>query len=144
MSTGDGGTAVLWLILSLVVFWLLIYTAVTLAVGHALDRTQPRLVAEARTTPEGVDFVVTNSGTGPAFDLFVRWTGDAAESMLAYAPLLAVNGTLEWTIAAGPIRDETPVVRGLMLDWALGVKPSLGRHSSRREVLVPSRLARPE
>jgi hypothetical protein len=144
MSTGDGGTAALWVILSLVVSWLVIYTAVRVAVGHVLDRTKPRLVAEASTTPEGVDFVITNSGSGPAFELFVRWAGDAAESVLAHAPLLAVNGKLEWTIAAGPIREETPVVRSLMLDSALGVKPSLGRHSDRREVLVPSRLAKPE
>jgi len=48
MSTGDGGTAALWLILSLVVSWLVIYTAVRTATGHALDRTQPRDRAAAQ------------------------------------------------------------------------------------------------
>jgi len=141
----DSGGAVLWLILLLVVFWLLMYTAVRAAVGHALDRIRPRLGAEARTVPEGVAFSVTNRGTAPAIDLFVRWAGDPAESVLAHTPLLAVDDRLEWTIAAEPIPDETQVVRNLMLDWAVGVDASSsGRTSSRRAVLVPSRMARPK
>jgi hypothetical protein len=143
VSVDNGGGAVLWLILSLVVFWLVIYTAVRVAVGQALDRNQQRLVAEARTTPDGVEFAITNLGTAPAIDLFVRWSNDS-ESVLAHTPLLAENGRLEWTIAGEPIPNETQVVRSLLLDWAVGVDPSAsGRNSSRRAVLVPSRMARP-
>jgi hypothetical protein len=144
MSTGDGGTAALWVILSLVVSWLVIYTAVRTATGHALDRTQPRLVAEAHTTPEGVDFVITNLGTGPAFSVSVWWSDDPAKSILARTPLLAVNGKLEWTLHAEPIPAETRLVRSLQLDWGVGIDASWGRRSGRREVLVPSRLAKPE
>jgi hypothetical protein len=58
--------------------------------------------------------------------------------------LLGANGTLAWTIVVAPIPDEALVVRSLMLDWAMGVNPSLGRRSLRRDVLVPSRLAKPQ
>ena len=145
MSTGDGGTAALWLILSLVVSWLVIYTAVRVAVGHALERSQPLLVAEARATPAGVEFVITNSGTSSAIDLSVRWSGAPKTEILAHAPLLAVNGRLEWTVAVEPIPNETQLVRTLLIDWAVEVDPSSSvRQSSRRAVLVPSRLAKTE
>jgi len=142
MSSDIGGVMVLWLVLWLVVPWLFVYTAVRVAVGHALDRVKPRLLAETQTTPAGVAFTVTNVGTGPAFDLFVRWPGDAAEGALAHSPLLGVNGKLEWTIAAAPAPEEVEKVRSLRLDWSAQLDPARGRKSAVQAVLVPSRLDR--
>jgi hypothetical protein len=144
VSADNSGAAVLWLILSLVVLWLVVYTAVRVAVGHALDRRRQRLVAEVRTTPDGVEFAIANLGTAPAIDLFVRWFNDS-DSVLAHTPLLAENGRLEWTIASEPIPNEIQVVRSLLFDWADGIEqPTAGRNSSGYAVLVPSRLAKPD
>ena len=70
---------VFWLLVSLAISWLLIYTAVRTGVGHALDRVEPRLVAETNITLLGVEFVVSNIGLGPAFDVSVRWLDAAAD-----------------------------------------------------------------
>jgi hypothetical protein len=134
----DGGS-LLMLVVMLVGFWLIIYTAVRAAVGHALDRVNPCLVAEARTTQEGVDFVVTNTGTAPALDLFVRWSARPTGEALTYTPTLGLGGRLEWTIAAESVEDESQSVRKLELDWA-AANGSGSRHSTTRAVLVPSRL----
>lgn len=143
MSVDSGGSAgfVFWFIFSLVVAWLVIYTAVRLAVGHALDRTQPRLLAEAYATANGVQFAVTNVGTGPAFDLSVRWHGTRIGEPLASTPMLGVNRRLEWTISVGPVPGETQIVRRLELSWAMGLYPDSIRPSATCAVLVPSRLA---
>ena len=136
----DSGGVLILLLIELVGFWLIIYTAVRAAVGHALDRVKPRLVAEARTTPEGVHFVVTNTGTAPAFDGFVRWSARPTGEALAYTPMLGLNGRLEWAVPAEAVADETQSVRKLELDWTGGLDPSAGRQSTTRAVLVPSRL----
>jgi hypothetical protein len=51
-----------------------IHTAVAVADGHALHH---------HAALEGVEFVVANVGTGPAFDLSVRWRGDLIEAVSA-------------------------------------------------------------
>src|SRR5271157_1831483 len=116
MSADAGLSAVILLILSVAFSWLVIYTAVRAAVGHALDRLKPRLVAEALTTPQGVDFVVTNVGTAAAFDVSARWSGRPAGEPLARTPMLGLNARLEWTLAAEPVPDEAQSVRTLRLD----------------------------
>jgi hypothetical protein len=131
------------LVVSIAFTWLVIYTAVRTAVGHALDRVQPRLVADAQTTPESVSFVVTNVGNGPAFDLSARWAGEPAGQKLAHTPLLAPNGKFGWTVAAAPVPDETQVVREIRLDWAIGNEPNALQKSATLAVLVPSRLDPP-
>jgi hypothetical protein len=134
------GDALIFFIVSLVIAWLIIYTAVRAAVGHALDRENPRLVAEATTTPDGVHFAVLNAGTAPAIDLTVRWFGAPADATLARTPLLGIDARLEWSVPAPMVVDETTSVRKLTLEWARDTDPSLGRHSMSCPVLVPSRL----
>lgn len=139
MYTDNGASAALFLV-SLLVSWLVIYTAVRAAVGHALDRAKPRLMAEAHTTAEGVQFVVSNTGTGSAFDVAVRWPNRPTGEVLARTQLLGPNGRLEWTLAIAPIPNETQSVRTLAVDWANGVDPSAGRQIGLLAVLVPSQL----
>jgi hypothetical protein len=138
-SNGDAAlTGVLFLIISLIVTWLIIYSAVRAAVGHALDRTKPRFVAEATTNSDGVKFAVTNVGSAPAADLVVKWLDKPHGEPIARTSWLGVNATLEWSLAATPVPDETSAVRGLVLDWSRD--PDLGRASVSCFVLVPSRL----
>jgi hypothetical protein len=140
-SGGDNSLAgVVLLIISLAISWLFIYSAVRAAVGHALDRVKPRLLAEAHTTPLGVEFAVSNIGTAPAFAVSVGWADRPIGQPLAWTPMLAVNGRLEWTLAAQPVPDETQSVRRLSIGWSTGLVPSEGRRSELRAVLVPSRL----
>jgi hypothetical protein len=84
----NGLAFVFFLILSLAVSWLLIYTAVAAAMGHALHTPRARMTVDAHGTGDGVAFVVTNVGTGPAFNLSVRWQGAPIEAALAQTPLL--------------------------------------------------------
>jgi len=141
VSVDSGGSTGLWFILSVVVAWLVIYTAVSAAVDHALHPTVPRLQAEATATPDGVQFAVTNVGGGPAFDLRVRWHETPTGETLADTPILGVNGQLDWTLDVGAVPGETQIVRSLDLNWALGLQPGSSRYSATRAVLVPSRLA---
>jgi hypothetical protein len=140
----DGGNAsgyaLIFFILSLVIAWLIIYTAVRAAVGHALDRTNPRLVAEATTMPDGVFFAVLNAGTAPAIDLTVRWFGAPSHAVLARTPFLGLDDRFEWTVPAPAVPNETASPRKLTLEWARDPDPSLGRRSMTCAVLVPSRL----
>jgi hypothetical protein len=138
-SNGDAAlTGVLFLIISLVVTWLIIYSAVRAAVGHALDRTKPRFVVEATTNSEGVKFAVTNVGSAPAVDLTARWLEKPVDEPLARVPLLGVNARFEWTVAAVALPGETQTVRSLKLQWTRD--PDLGSASVTCVVLVPSRL----
>jgi hypothetical protein len=138
-SNGDAGLyAALFLIVSLAITWLIMYTAVRAATGHALDRMKPRFVAEAITTPQGVQFEITNVGSAPAVDLTVRWTDRPLGEPLAQALLLAVNARLEWILAVPQVEGEISAVRSLRLDWSRG--PELGRAAIACVVLVPSRL----
>ena len=138
-SNGDAGLyAALFLIVSLAITWLIIYTAVRAATGHALDRMKPRFVSEAITTPQSVEFVITNIGSAPAVDLIVRWADTPSGEPLAQTPLLAVNARLEWALAAPQVEGETSAVTSLRLDWSRG--PELGRAAIACVVLVPSRL----
>lgn len=141
MAPDNNASAAAYLVVALIVSWLLIYTAVSAGVGHALDRMRPRLLAEAHATPDGVRFVVVNVGTGPAFDLSVRWSENRAGDPLARTPMLGVNGRLEWSVPVGPGSDENQTIRRLWLDWCDSLDPSAGRASSTRAVLVPSTLA---
>jgi hypothetical protein len=130
----------IWLAVSVLVAWLIIYTAVRAGVGHALDRAEPRLVADTHVTPTGVEFVVSNLGLGPAFDVSVRWLDRAAGDALVRTPMLGRNGTLAWTVPVGPVPDERQSVLSLKVDWGNHLDPSVGRHSTTLAVLVPSRL----
>jgi hypothetical protein len=141
VNSGDSTGIALWFVLSVVVAWLVIYTAVRFAVGHALDRTEPRLVVEAHAVATGVQFAVANVGTGPAFDLLVRWKENPVGEPLARTLMLDVSGRLEWTLDIGPIAGEAAIVRRLELSWAMGLSPDSIRQSTTRAVLVPSRLA---
>jgi Kef-type K+ transport system membrane component KefB len=138
---GDGGFyAVLFLVVSLVVTWLFIYTAVRAAVGHALDRAKSRLIAEAHTTPGGVEFVVANVGTAPAFDLSVRWVDGPSGIVLAHTLLLGINDRLEWTLVGPVLPGEALSVRRIKLEWGSATDPSYGRQFAICAVLVPSRI----
>jgi hypothetical protein len=139
-SSSDWLTVLLWLLISLAVSWLIIYTAVRAATGHALDRSKPRLVAETHTTPEGVHFVISNIGSAPAVNVAVRWSDRPAGAVLAQTQLLGPSGKLEWAIAAGPIPGETESLHTLKVDWSSTPDPSFGRSSTSLVVLVPSRL----
>jgi hypothetical protein len=130
----------IWLAISVLVAWLIIYTSVRAGVGHALDRAEPRLAADTHVTPTGVEFVVSNLGLGPAFDVSVRWLDRPAGDALVRTPMLGRNGTLEWTVPAGPVPDEKQSLLRLKVDWGNYVDPSVGRHSTTLVVLVPSRL----
>ncbi len=144
MYQDNSGQALGWVLISLVVSWVIIYTAVRAAVGHALDRSKPRLVAQAYMTPEGVQFVVSNVGTGGALDLSVRWSGRPAGEALARIPLLGRNGTLQWILAAEPMPNDTQSVGRLVAEWSTGLDPSSARESVVLAVLVPSRLVPPK
>ncbi len=143
MSVDSGGSAGLWFIVSVVVAWLVIYTAVRAAVGHALDRDEPRLLAEATASQNGVSFAVTNIGMRPAFDLRVRWHDTPTGEALAHTPMLGANGRLEWSLDVGAVAGETQIVRSLDLNWASGLPAESNRRSAARAVLIPSRLAPP-
>ena len=73
----------------------------------------PRLARPACCPP----LVVINVGTGPAFDLSVRWSENPAGDLLARTPMLGVNGRLEWSVPVGPGSDENQTIRRLWLDW---------------------------
>ena len=144
-STGDATIiALFFLLASLAVTWVVIYTAVRAATSHALDRREPRLNAEAKTSPEGVEVVVNNFGTAPALAVEVRWSEPEGGMVLAQTPLLAVGGTLSWNLAVPAVPDETMTVRKLNVSWANNVDPSYPRKSATRLVLVPSRLDKGE
>jgi hypothetical protein len=143
MSSDNSVAAVAYLLLALILSWLIIYTAVGAGVGHAMDRIKPRLLAEAQVTPEGVQFTMVNVGTGPAFDLFVRWSEDPTGEPLARTPMLGVNGRLEWTVPVRAEPDESQAVRRLRLDWSDGLEQEARWESGTRAVLVPSRLRPP-
>jgi hypothetical protein len=139
-GSGDAGLAALLLLLiSLAVTWLIIYSAVRGAVGHALDRKVPRLVADAQTTQGDVHFTVSNIGSGAAFDVTVGWVGRATGEPLARTPLLGPNCRLEWTLSAGSLPTETLSVGRLKVDWAPD-NPSVGRRSDDLAVLIPAGL----
>jgi hypothetical protein len=139
-GSGDSGTVLVYLVISLVISWLIVYTAVRAAAGHVMDRAIPRLVAEVKTTADGVQFAISNLGTAPAVDMTVRWFPAPADQVIARTPLLVVNGRFEWTVPVAAAPDETMAVRKLHLEWARDTDPSLGRRSSTCPVLVPSRL----
>jgi hypothetical protein len=136
----DPASAIVVFLLSVAAFWLLVFTAVSSGVGHALDRTRPRLTAEAHVSSEGVHFVVTNVGTGSAFDVTVRWPDSATGEPLARTQLLSPNGRLEWTLPVARISGEMQSIRTLNVGWANGIEPSAGRQFKLLAVLVPSPL----
>ena len=145
VNYGGGGSGLdawiyflLFLFISLAITWLIIYTAVRAAVGHALDRMKPHFVAEATAAPDGVQFVVSNVGSAPAVDLVVRWLDQPLGEPIARAPFLGVNARLEWTLAAAQVPGETGSIRRLRLQWSRD--PDLGIESVTCAVLVPSRL----
>jgi hypothetical protein len=140
MYGDNSSSAFLLLLISVVVSWVVIYTAVAAGVGHALDRSKPRFSAETQTTEQGVHFLVSNVGSGSAFDVTARWSNAPIGEVLARARLLGPNGRLEWTLAAAPIPDELQSIRTLTVDWANGIDPSTGRQFKHLAVLVPSQL----
>jgi hypothetical protein len=140
MYADNGTSALVLFLLTVVVSWVVIYTAVVAGVGHALDRSKPRFVAEAQTTEQGVHFLVLNVGTGSAFDVTARWSNAPLGEVLARARLLGPNDRLEWTLAAAPTPDELQSIRTLTVDWANAIDPSAGRQFKHLAVLVPSQL----
>ena len=140
MYADNSSSAFLLLLISVVVSWLIIYTAVRAAVGHVLDRSRPRFVAETNMTEQGVYFLVSNVGTGSAFDVTARWSNAPSGEVLARARLLGPNGRLAWTLAAAPTPDELQSIRTLTVDWANGIDPAAGRQFKLLAVLVPSQL----
>ena len=131
-----------FIILSFAVSWLLIYTAVAAALGHALHSPRARMTADARVTSDGVAFVVTNVGTGPAFNLSVRWQGAPIEAALAQTPLLQERATLQWILTGPAEPDDALQVRQVELQWNSVINPSYDRMSTVLPVLVPSRLVK--
>jgi hypothetical protein len=139
-GTDAGLYFLLFLFISIAITWLIIYTAVRAAVGHAMDRPAPRLVAEAVTTADEVRFAISNLGTAPVVNLAVRWHRAPAEEYLARTPFLGVNARFEWTMPVPAAQAEELVVRWLEMSWVRHPDPSLGRRSETCPVLVPSRL----
>ncbi len=139
-TDNNSASAFLFLLVSVVVSWLIIYTAVAAGVGRALDRSKPQFVADAQPTEQGVHFLVSNVGSGSAFDVTARWSNAPVGEVLARARLLGPNGRLEWTLAAAPIPDELQSIRTLTVDWANGIDQSAGRQFKLLAVLVPSQL----
>ena len=144
VSYGGGGAGIdtwisflVYLFISLAITWLIIYTAVRAAVGHALDRTKPRLVAEATATPDGVRFVVSNVGSAPAVDVAVRWTEQPYGEPIARTAFVGVNARFEWTLPVAQVPSGAGSIRGLRIQWSGG--PDRGRESATCVVLVPSR-----
>ncbi len=137
-TSGDAGVAAV-LLLGLLAEWLLIYTAVRIAVGHANDRRRPVLEAEATAAPDNVRLAVVNAGTGAAFDLAMGWADDPSSYPLARTPLLPIGGRLECNLAAAAVADETMYVRFLKVEWR--ESPDLALSNARRAVLIPSRLS---
>ena len=139
---GSGAEAwvyfLLFLFISLAITWLIIYTAVRAAVGHALDRMKPHMVAEATATPDGVQFVVTNVGSAPAVDLVVRWLDQPLGEPIARTPFLGVNARFEWTLAVADVPGETDSIRRLSVQWSRDPDP--GNETVKCAVFVPSRL----
>ena len=139
-GTGDAAlTGLLFLLLSLVVTWLILYSAVRAAVGHALDRTKPRFVVETTARSDSVQFAITNVGTAPAVDLVARWLDEPRGEPLARTPILGVNARFDFRLDVPEVAGETDVVRSLKLEWSRG--PDLARASVPCVVLVPSRLS---
>jgi hypothetical protein len=136
----NDSSAIFWFLISLVLMWLIIYTAVRAAVGHFLGR-RPLLEAEATTKPDGVRLTITNAGTGPAFDVAVGWQDEPSKEPLARTPMLRIGGSLEVDLAVRAVEGETQIVRFLKLAWREDPDPSPNLFSGRRAVLVPSRLA---
>jgi hypothetical protein len=130
------GDSTVLLIVWIVGLWFLVYSAVRLAVDGALAAERPRLVADAVTTATDVRFAVANTGTGPAYDLSVRWAGKAAGEPLAMTVLLLANSRLEWTLPLGPVDDRPQSVRMLRVDFSNG--PGLGRSFRTVPVVVPA------
>ena len=137
-SDQAAGAAVL-LVLGLVAEWLLIYSAVRLAVGHANDRRQPRLEAQSTTTPGEVTLAVVNAGSEAAFDVAMGWADDPLGYPLAQTPLLAIGGRLECSLVAATVAGGTQHVRFLKVEWRNGL--DLPPRTARRAVLVPSLLS---
>ena len=144
VSYGGGNLVVVVLLsaIPILILWTIIYTAVKSATSNALDRVRARLVAEAKVTPGGVEFVVTNAGNGPAFDLSVRWVDGPSDIVLAHTVLLGVNGRLEWTLVDQILPGEALAIRQIRLDWGRNIDPSFGRQSSVQALLLPSRVDR--
>jgi hypothetical protein len=132
-STSDGGVAMLFLIIGLVLEWLIIYTAVRAAVGFSLDHRRPLVEVAATAGPDGVRLSIMNSGSGLAFDLVVGWEGDPSSQPLASTLMLANGSGLEVDLPVRAVKGETQVVRFLKAEWK-------GKPGSRRQ--LPYRAAR--
>ena len=130
-------TFLVYLFISLAITWLIIYTAVRAGVGHALDRTKPRFVAEATATPDGVQFAVSNVGSAPAVDVAVRWTDQPYGEPIARSAFVGVNAKFEWTLPVAQAPGGPGSIRGLRLQWSGG--PDRSREAATCLVLVPSR-----
>jgi hypothetical protein len=144
VNYGGGGagldtwiTFLLYLFISLAITWLIIYTAVRAAVGHALDRMKPRFVAEATATPDGVRFVVSNVGSAPAVDVAVRWTEQPSGEPIVRTAFVGVSARFEWELAVAQVPGTAGSVRGLRLQWSGG--PDRSRETATCVVLVPAR-----
>ena len=140
-SQNDALVAVIYWIVGLLILWLIIYSAVRAAAGHALDRRRPMHMARAEVEPDRVRIVVTNSGSAAAFDVVMGWSDDAATYPLARTPLLAADGHLEAVLPWVPVPGETPVVRILKVEWRTVLDPASARPQLRLPVLVPARLS---
>lgn len=138
-TSGDALGAAVLLVVGLLIEWLLIYSAVRVAVGHANDRREPRLEAQSTTAPGEVTLAVVNAGSGVAFDVTMAWADDPSGYPLARTPLLAIGGRLECILAAAAAAGETQLVRSLKVEWREGL--DLPHRTGRRAVLVPSRLS---
>lgn len=141
VTSGDSTAGAVLLIFGLVLEWLLIYTAVRVAVGHAHDRRRPVLEAETTTAADGMRLDLLNKGTGAAFDVAMGWADDPSTFPLARTPMLPIDGRLEFRLAVAQVSDETQYVRFLKIEWRDGPDPTANHRSARRAVLVPSRLS---
>jgi hypothetical protein len=141
VTSGDSTAGVVLLILGLLLEWLLIYTAVRVAVGNVRDQRRPALEAGATASADGVRLDLVNKGTGAAFDVAMGWADDPSTFPLARTPMLPIDGRLEFRLAVAQVPDETQYVRFLKIEWRDGPDPSANHSSARRAVLVPSRLS---
>jgi hypothetical protein len=129
---------IIWLLLYLVIAWLVIYTAVRAAVGHASDRRRPLLIARTSDTPDGLRATIQNRGTASALDLKVTWAEAGTDGVLASALLLAVDDRLDFI--ADPSTGLPLVVRKLAVQWT---DAAANQHVDHLSVLAPHGASAP-
>jgi hypothetical protein len=120
-SYSDGGSgaflALVVLIVTLAVFWLLVYSAVRVAVGDSIGKRRPRFVGVAATTTEGTRLTLTNAGDAPAFHVSFRWQDDTSLHVLGETLMLSAGDKAEFDLPVPETSDGYPRIRTMAVEW---------------------------